>query len=54
MEEKDKCCVCKKEDKELYECRQCDELVCENCTVPYDQFSQVDYTLCQNCNPNNL
>jgi hypothetical protein len=46
------CKCCKKEVDEVFECRKCNELICENCTVPYDQFTQIDYTLCNNCNRN--
>lgn len=41
------CHICGKES-EFY-CRQCDECVCEECTVPYTQYNQIDYTLCNNC-----
>ena len=44
------CHICGKEAE--WECRDCGELVCENCTVAYDQFSQVDYTLCTQCGDN--
>lgn len=30
-------------------CRDCELLVCEDCTVPYNQFTQIDYTLCIKC-----
>lgn len=32
-----------------WQCRDCDEPVCENCTVPYDRFTQIDYCLCNSC-----
>ena len=32
-----------------YCCQDCGEPVCEDCCVPYDQFTQIDYTLCQSC-----
>lgn len=45
------CVVCGKEGE--YECRDCENPVCDNCTVPYNQFTQIDYTLCNNCGDNN-
>lgn len=44
-----KCIICDKEYNELYECKTCGELVCENCVMTYNQFTQIDYTLCKNC-----
>ena len=32
-----------------WECESCGEYVCENCTMPYNQFTQIDYTLCKKC-----
>jgi len=32
-----------------YYCQDCDEPVCEECCVTYNQFTQIDYTLCQSC-----
>jgi hypothetical protein len=43
----DKCHICG--SKTDYECRDCGEFVCDNCTMPYTQFSQIDYTLCKRC-----
>lgn len=42
-----KCHICGSEAD--YECRDCGKFVCDNCTVPYTQFNQVDYTLCKMC-----
>jgi len=42
-----KCHICGAEAD--YECRDCGELVCDNCTMPYNQFTQIDYTLCKSC-----
>ena len=28
-----------------WECESCSEYVCENCTMSYNQFTQIDYTL---------
>lgn len=42
-----KCHICG--SKTDYECRDCGEFVCDNCTMPYTQFSQIDYTLCKRC-----
>lgn len=43
----EKCHICG--SKTDYECRDCGEFVCDNCTMPYNQFSQIDYTLCKRC-----
>ena len=32
-----------------WECKSCGEYVCENCTMSYNQFTQIDYTLCKKC-----
>ena len=37
-----------------YCCEDCGEPVCEECAVPYDQFTQIDYTLCQCCHDGNM
>ena len=42
-----KCHICGKVTD--WECQQCEEFVCENCTMPYNQFTQIDYTLCKIC-----
>ena len=42
------CSVCEKET-ETYECENCGEPVCEDCTVPYTLQNQIDYTLCNIC-----
>lgn len=46
-EQTGKCHICGK-DTEIV-CRKCGEHVCENCTVSYDQFSQIDFDLCESC-----
>ena len=46
-ESREKCHICGNETD--WECRQCGGPVCEECTVPYNQFTQVDYTLCKKC-----
>jgi hypothetical protein len=33
-----------------YQCDQCKEPVCEDCTVPFTQMNQIDYNLCNDCN----
>jgi len=43
----EKCHICGSETD--WKCEQCDEFVCEKCTVPYNQFNQIDYTLCIIC-----
>lgn len=42
-----KCHICGSDTG--YECRDCGEFVCDNCTMPYTQFTQIDYTLCKRC-----
>ena len=42
-----KCYICGTETDN--ECRDCGEFVCDNCTMPYNQFTQIDYTLCNIC-----
>lgn len=37
-----------------YYCEDCGEPVCEECCVPYDQFTQIDYTLCQCCHDGDM
>ena len=32
-----------------WECESGGEYVCENCTMSYNQFTQIDYTLCKKC-----
>jgi hypothetical protein len=43
----EKCHICGNETD--LECQQCGEFVCENCTMTYNQFTQIDYTLCKIC-----
>jgi hypothetical protein len=42
-----KCHICGSETE--WECRDCERFVCENCTMHYNKFSQIDYTLCKAC-----
>lgn len=32
-----------------WRCEKCEQCVCENCTVPFTQMNNIDYTLCNNC-----
>lgn len=41
------CGICGNETD--FKCRDCGEPVCDNCTMPYNQFTQIDYTLCKRC-----
>lgn len=43
----EKCHICGKETE--WVCERCGRSVCEDCTVPYNQFTQIDYTLCKDC-----
>lgn len=42
------CEICDKET-ELSECVRCHCMICEDCLIPYDQFSQIDFNLCLSC-----
>lgn len=42
-----RCYICNTQSD--LECRDCEQYVCENCTVEYIQFNQIDYTLCELC-----
>lgn len=44
-----KCHICKSNTSEEYVCEICDEYYCENCSSTYNQFSQIDYNCCRNC-----
>lgn len=35
-----------------WECRDCGQPVCDKCVVSYNQFTQIDYTLCKKCECN--
>lgn len=48
MEEKHYCHSCGSETE--WGCQSCEKPVCDKCTVPFTQFNQIDYTLCNNCN----
>jgi hypothetical protein len=41
------CHICGKETE--FDCEICNNFVCENCTVAYTQFNQIDYTMCKKC-----
>jgi len=36
-------------DETEYQCRSCEQPVCEGCAVPFTYKNQIDYTLCNNC-----
>lgn len=42
-----KCHICGA--KTEYECRDCENPICDNCTVSYTAHNQIDYTLCKEC-----
>ena len=48
-EEKQECHVCGKQDVELYVCKKCEELFCDECSALYNQFTQIDYNCCETC-----
>lgn len=41
------CHICKTETD--FECEDCQMPVCDNCTMPYNQFTQIDWTQCTDC-----
>jgi hypothetical protein len=43
------CERCEKTVVEVWPCEQCEQMVCEDCTVAYDQFNQIDFTCCKGC-----
>lgn len=43
-----RCHICGK-SSDGWLCRDCEEYVCENCTVPFTFHNQIDYTLCCWC-----
>ncbi len=44
-----KCYSCEKMTDEDWTCETCEEIVCEDCTMPYTQFNQMTATQCQLC-----
>jgi len=46
---KEKCHICGRTENELFICRTCGNPVCYHCTMPYNQFTQIDYDLCTVC-----
>ena len=44
-----KCHICSGKTDEEWVCEICDEYYCENCSSTYNQFSQIDYNCCRNC-----
>ena len=47
-----KCHICKSNTSEEYVCEICDEYYCEGCSSTYNQFSQIDYNCCKECQEN--
>jgi len=47
METEEKCHICGIETDII--CEICDDYVCSNCTMPYNQFTQIDYSMCKSC-----
>jgi hypothetical protein len=44
-----KCAYCEEERDELWACEQCGDMICEDCTADYNQFTMIDFTLCMGC-----
>ena len=47
-----KCHICKSNTSEEYVCEICDEYYYEECSSTYNQFSQIDYNCCKECQEN--
>ncbi|KAB1228472.1 cell envelope integrity protein TolA [Chryseobacterium viscerum] len=43
----EKCHICNNETD--FECRDCELPVCDDCTMTYNQFTQIDWTQCTVC-----
>lgn len=54
MTESSKCHCCGVDWDDDWICRDCGQVVCEKCVMPYNQFTQIDYTLCGDCNATNV
>ncbi len=48
----ERCAYCEEERDELYQCEECGDPTCEDCTAAYDQHTQYDFTLCKSCETN--
>lgn len=42
-----RCHICNSETD--FECEDCQKPVCDNCTMQYNQFTQIDWTQCKVC-----
>ena len=47
-----KCHICKSNTSEEYVCEICEEYYCEECSSTYNQFSQIDFNCCKECQEN--
>lgn len=52
LTEECKCHMCKSNTSEEHVCEICDEYYCESCSSTYNQFSQIDYNCCKECQEN--
>ena len=44
-----RCCTKKEIDAEMRICEICENQFCEDCQASFNQFSQIDYDCCQDC-----
>lgn len=42
------CELCETEEG-IAECINCEKWYCDNCSAEYNQFSQIDYNCCKEC-----
>lgn len=43
------CERCEKDVDEIFMCEQCEMMICDKCSAPYNHFTQIDYTACKEC-----
>jgi hypothetical protein len=44
-----RCCTNKETDEEMHLCKRCEQEYCVDCQAGFNQFSQIDYNCCQDC-----
>ena len=43
------CEKCEKDVDEVFMCERCEMMMCDKCSVTYNQFTQIDYNCCKGC-----